>query len=120
MKNSLRALLAFTTLAVFGSAVPAFGSDSEPLHVSVPFAFKAGKTLLPAGDYSVYSDDSRVIMIKGTHGSAILLGSAGPEGPGDKSSVSFEHDGTGYCLKTVHSWGKMSSTRVLDAPGADK
>lgn len=120
MKNTLRTLLAFTSIAFIGTAVPAFASDSEPLHVSVPFAFKAGKTMLPAGDYTVSSDDSRVIMIKGNKGSAILLGSAGAEGTGEKSGVSFERDASGYCLKSVFSAGKTASTRVLDAPsGSD-
>jgi len=106
MKNTLRALLAFTTITVFGAAVPAFAADSEPIHVSVPFAFKAGKTTLPAGDYTVYSDDSRIIMIKGAHGSAILLGSAGADVPTDKAGVSFEKDANGYCLKSIYSLGK--------------
>jgi hypothetical protein len=114
MKKALRALFAFTTLAVFATLVPAFAADTEPMHVNVPFAFKAGKTTLPAGQYTVYSDESRVIMIKGTHGSAILLGTAGADSAGDKSGVSFERDATGYCLKTIHNWGKMSSTRVLE------
>ena len=106
MKNTLRALLAFTTIAVFGAAVPAFASDSEPLHVSVPFAFKAGKTTLPAGDYTVYSEGSRIIMIKGARGSAMLLGSANVDAPADKSGVSFEKDASGYCLRSVFSLGK--------------
>lgn len=115
MKNSLRALLAFTTFAVFTTAIPAFAIDSEPLHVSVPFAFKAGKTTLPAGDYTVYSDDSRVIMIKGSRGSAILLGTAGSETLGDRSGVSFEKNTTGYCLKSVYNMGKLSLTNVLQS-----
>lgn len=114
MKTSFRALLALTTLAVTGAVSPAFASDGEPLHVTVPFAFKAGKTLLPAGDYTVYSDDSRVVIVKGAHGSAILLGSAGPDVAGDKSGVSFERDSTGYCLKSIHSYGKVSSTVLME------
>jgi hypothetical protein len=119
MKNSLRALLALTTISVFAGVVPAFAADMDPLHVSVPFAFKAGRTVLPAGDYTVYSDDSRIIMIRGARGGAILLGSAGSAVAGDKSGVSFEREGADYILRSVHSWGKTSSTRVADLAGAE-
>jgi hypothetical protein len=114
MKKTLRALLAFTTISFLAGAVPAFAADMDPLHVSVPFAFKAGKTVLPAGDYTVYSDDSRIIMIRGARGGAILLGSAGSALAGGKSGVSFEREGGDYILRAVQSWGKTSSTRVAD------
>jgi hypothetical protein len=120
MKKSFRALLAFTTISLAVGVAPAFASDTDPLHVSVPFAFKAGKTVLPAGDYTVYSDDSRIIMIRGAHGGAILLGSAGSAVAGDKSAVSFEREGADYILKSVQSWGKTSSTRVLDVTGTEE
>lgn len=106
MKNTLRTLLAFSTLAVAGTALPAWAGDSDPMHVSVPFAFRAGKTMLPAGDYTVSSDDSRVVMIRGTGGNAILLALSNTDADTTKSGVSFERDAGGYCLRSVHSWGK--------------
>lgn len=117
MKNTFRALLASTSLAVCGlavsaTAVPAFASDNEPMRVKVPFAFRAGKTLLPAGEYSVYSEDSSIIMIKGASGSAILLGSPLSVAPSDKIGISFDRDTDGYCLRSVHAWGKPVSTRI--------
>lgn len=111
MKTTLRALPAFTAISIFGAAVPAFAGDSEPLHVTVPFAFKAGSTTLPAGSYTVYSEGSHVIMIKGAGGNAIVLGQAGADVPTDKSGVSFEKDGADYCLKAVYSLGKGIDTR---------
>ena len=121
MKNTFRALLASASIAVlFGAAIPAAASDSEPMHVSVPFAFKAGKTMLPAGDYAVYSADSNVIMIKGLGGNAILLGAPGADAVIDKAGISFERDGDNYCLKSVHAWGKTSSTRLAGASGAEE
>lgn len=123
MKNTLRTLLASTSLAVFGlvtfgAAVPAFASDNEPLHVTVPFAFRAGKTLLPAGEYFVYTEASNVIMIKGTRGSAILLSSPSSVAASDKVGISFDRDGDDYCLRSVHAWGKPVSSRIVEPPVA--
>lgn len=130
MKNTFRTLLASTSIsvpglamlgfAILGGALPATANDGEPLHVKVPFAFRAGKTTLPAGEYAVYSEDSNIIMIKGTGGNAILLGSATEDVAPDKSGISFERDANGYCLKSVHVWGKSAATRIADGPVIEK
>lgn len=123
MKNTFRTLLASSPLAVLGltllgGALPAMANDGEPLHVKVPFSFRAGKTMLPAGEYAVYSEESNIIMIKGAGGNAILLGSATNDSAPDKAGISFERDATGYCLKSVHVWGKSAATRIADGPVA--
>jgi len=110
MTNKLRTLLAFSAIAVFGAALPAVAADPDPMHVTVPFAFTAGKTTLPAGSYVVTEEDSGVIMIKGNKGTAILLGTAGGDISTDKASISFERNDKGYYLKSVHGWGKISSS----------
>jgi hypothetical protein len=110
MKNTLRTLLAFSTFALGAAVVPAFAGDSEPMRVTVPFAFMAGKTALPAGEYLVTEEDSGVITIKGDRGTAILLGIAGTEANPDKASISFERNEKGYFLKSVHGWGRISSS----------
>ncbi len=117
MKTTFRTFFASSliALATFGGASSALASDTEPLHVSVPFSFRAGKTMLPAGDYSVYSENSNVIMIKGAQGSAIVLGLSSTEGVSDKAGVSFDRDAAGYCLRSVHVFGKTASTRIVDS-----
>ena len=110
MTNKLRALFAFSAIAVTGAALPAFAADTDPLHVNVPFAFKAGKTTLPAGEYVVSEEDSGVIIIKGNKGSAMVLGISGTENNSEKSGMSFERNDKGYVLKSVHGWGRITSS----------
>lgn len=119
MTNKLRTLLAFSAIAVAGAALPAFASDVDPLRVSVPFEFKAGKTTLPAGEYVVMEEDSGVILIKGNRGTAILLGTAGSDAGTEKASVSFERNDKGYFLKSVHGWGRISSS-ILPISDSEK
>ena len=118
--TKLRSLIAFSAIAVASAVVPAFGSEADPLHVSVPFAFKAGTTTLPAGDYTIAEENSGVIMIKGTHGNAIVLSWAGAENNSDKAGVSFARNERGYVLKSVHAWGRMSSSILPVAPSQEK
>jgi hypothetical protein len=120
MTNKLRTLLAFSTIAVATSVVPAFCAEMDPMHITVPFAFKAGKTTLPAGDYVVMEENSGVIVIKGNRGNAILLSSAGPDTTADKAGVSFARNDQGYVLKSVHAWGRISSSILPVAPVQEK
>jgi hypothetical protein len=110
MTNKLRALFAFSAIAVTGAALPAFAADTDPIHVTVPFAFKAGKASLPAGEYVVIEEDSGVIIIKGNKGSAMVLGMSGAENTSEKAGMSFERNEKGYVLKTVHGWGRITSS----------
>ena len=112
MKTAIRTLLAFSTTLVFGAATMAFAADTDPLRINVPFAFKAGKANLPAGEYMVYEDDSKVITLKGTHGSAIVLGVPTSEADTSRASVTFDHTSEGYVLKCVHTWGKSVSSLI--------
>lgn len=120
MKTTLRTLLAFSTLALSFAAVPAFAGDSEPLRVTVPFAFKAGKTMLPAGDYTISNEDSRVVMIKGSAGSAIVLTIANTDADGTKPGLSFDKDESGYCLRSIQAWGKGTSTLLSTGDASGK
>jgi hypothetical protein len=101
--------MTFSALAVSAAALPAFGGELEPIRVSVPFAFTAGKASLPAGDYTVSENDSHVFMIRGTKGSIILLGTPGSDTDDDRSALSFERTDKGYLLRTVRSSGHAAS-----------
>lgn len=113
MTNKLRTLLAFSAIGISTAVSPAVASEFEPLHVTVPFAFTAGKASLPAGDYTVLETSSHTIMIRGSHGSAIVLGSAGDEGESDRNSLGFRHTQKGYYLQTVRTNGRPSSVLRL-------
>ena len=120
MTNKLCSILAVSSLAVTAAVMPAFGADTDSMHISVPFAFKAGKTSLPAGDYVIVGENSGIIMIKGNGGNAILLSSSGPDLTYDKAGVSFTRGEQGYVLTSVHAWGKISSSILPVTTGQEK
>jgi hypothetical protein len=72
------------------------------MRVSVPFALMAGKTNLPAGDYTVSEEMTHVDTLKGTHGSAVLLASPGRNATKQGSAWNIG--------SAVHGWGQPSST----------
>jgi hypothetical protein len=117
MNKTLRMSLAFSTIAFAGASLPAFAGEAGPMRVSVPFEFKAGKTSLPAGEYVVTEEDSGIILIKGSGGSAMLLGYSGSDADPDKATISFERNDKGYVLRSVHPWGRISSS-VLPVPAS--
>jgi len=109
MTNKLRTLTAFSALSLSLAAVPAFGGELESLHVTVPFAFTAGKTSLPAGEYTVSENDAHLLTIRGEKGSILILGTPGTEAEEDKYALSFQHTDKGYALTAVHSADKAAS-----------
>ena len=108
MNKQLRTLMAFFAIGT-AAAAPGFCSELEALRVSVPFAFRAGQTSLPAGDYTVLTGNSHVVMIRGSHGSAILLATAGEDSGAERSALSFQRSDNGYYLKSVRSFGRPAS-----------
>ena len=117
MFKNFRTILAVSALAITGATFTAFAAEADPMHVSVPFSFMAGKTSLPAGDYVISEDNSGIVMIKGTHGNAILLSTSGTDAGSEKAGVSFARNEQGYVLKSVHAWGKISSSILPIAAG---
>jgi hypothetical protein len=119
MNNQLRTLLAFSAIGISTAASSAFGSEFQPLHVTVPFAFVAGRTSLPAGDYTVSETGAHAVMIRGSRASAIVLGSAGGEAESDRSSLGFQRTEKGIYLKTVRTAGRPISV-LWFAPETEK
>ena len=119
MTNKLRTLLAFSALTIAGTALPAFAGDTDPMHVNVPFAFRAGRTTLPAGEYVVVEEDSGIILIRGSGGNAMLLSTAGPDDTTGKAGISFERSEKGFVLKSIHGWERISSS-ILPITAGDK
>jgi hypothetical protein len=93
---------------VSAAALPALANDLEPLRVNVPFAFTAGTTNLPAGEYSIYEEDSGMIKIRGERGSVFILSTAGNDPDTDKTGLTFQHTEKGYFLNGIHEHGKTS------------
>ncbi|MDP9169583.1 MAG: hypothetical protein M3N54_03100 [Acidobacteriota bacterium] len=119
MNKQLRTLLAFSAIGISTAALPAYCGEFEAIHVTVPFAFVAGTTTLPAGDYTVTETGAHAVLIHGNHASAIVLASAGEESEGDATSLGFQRTQKGVYLKTVRSAGRPVSVLLL-APEIEK
>ena len=118
MTNKLTTLLAFSAVGMSLAALPAFGSDLTPLHVTVPFAFTAGKTAMPAGQYTVYESDTHVITIRGAKSAIMVLSSPGTESDNEPNALGFERSGNGFALRTVRATGRPSS--ILSPANGEK
>jgi hypothetical protein len=112
MNKKLMTLMAFCALGVTTTAVPAIGGSMETFRVTVPFAFMAGATNMPAGDYTVLEGESHVVMLRGNRRSAMLLATAGNEGDSYKTALTFRHTDRGYFLQTVCAGGSANLLRV--------
>ena len=91
---------------------------SPPLGRPTSVRSEAGKTNLPAGDYTVYENESHLLTIRGEKGSILILGTPGSEAEEDKCALSFQHTDKGYTLKSVHSAGKSAS--IIPAARAER
>jgi hypothetical protein len=108
MTNKLRTLLAFSAIGMSFAALPAFGG--EALKVTVPFAFQAGKTAMPAGEYTVYENEAHLVLIRGTKASVMVLGTAGSESQSGHSALGFQRTSKGgFLLRSVQAAGQPSS-----------
>src|SRR5580704_10649139 len=104
MTNKLTTLLAFSAIGMSLAAMPAFGGDLTPLHVNVPFAFTAGKTAMPAGEYTVVETDTHLVTIRGAKSAVMVLASAGNESD-ETNALGFERTSKGFSLRTVRAAG---------------
>ena len=107
MNTKLRTLIASSTLGLSVAASPVFAGELEPLRVTVPFAFTAGKASFPAGDYTVYENDAHLLTIRGVK-TAMILGTPGADVEDDRNTLSFERTEKGYALKAVRAAGKSA------------
>jgi len=120
MKNVLLRMTGMLALAllVTTQAVRAQG----PVLANIPFAFTAGDTVLPAGEYRVdkVEGGSSVLLIRCTEGKpAIMVPTlpAASHGPQDKTKLIFHRYGNRYFLAQVWSAG---SSRGRELPKSAK
>jgi len=93
-------------LAACSSAV--FASETRVATVRVPFAFKAGAEVMPAGDYDITKSDQSVLFLR-TKGKsvAVLPMGAATAGYGMSNSVRFERiDGQPVLTEVFVSGGQ--------------
>lgn len=99
MRCKLGTVLAGLLLLVV--AAPAF-AQVETMQVNVPFAFTAGKKVLPAGRYTVTTNDLGTYLLKGQHaGAAVLTDQVNSPAVSHEASLVFVKDGEHYSLAQI-------------------
>ncbi len=99
MKKSIYSVIAFAVLAA-----SAFAAQSGELDVKVPFAFRAGSSNLPAGNYRVTETSPGVVLIRGEKGSVFIPRAAVVLGTSEsgKTTIKFNRAGDVYVLQSVN------------------
>ena len=90
--------------------------NNQQLRFHVPFAFNAGNSVLPAGDYRVTivnpSSDHSVLRITSSDGKSTMIRTVDIEGwAAPKAKLSFRHYGDRYFLAQV--WMAGESTGLV-------
>ena len=97
----------------------------ELVVVTVPFAFTAGNTQLPAGTYTVRSieDDPSVLAIESQDGRqnkiVLTLASITPDAPAKDELVFAKRDGQYFLARIVQSDGNEYDVVPLGSPDRD-
>ncbi len=110
--------MAFSAIGLSGAALPAFGGELQPLRVNVPFTFTAGKTTLPAGEYTVTENESHIVTLRGEKLSVLLLSMQGSDPQNEKNALDFERTSKGFELRAIRAAGRPMS--VLPSPAGEK
>ena len=90
-------------LAVVLAAMTANAQNPTRARVTVPFAFSAAGTTLPAGEYRISFDETdRVVTLSGEGTNAIvLLSTSADELKDPRTFLRFEHVGSQFFLQQV-------------------
>ena len=101
-----------------------YAQGSERLHANVPFDFKVGQAVLPAGSYDVTYDatESGVLTIRsadGRHTAVALTEGVSTGSPKKDATLVFDRQGSGYALAQVFGPGEDTGLEVVGTPAAD-
>lgn len=104
-------------LALAFLAAAQFVRAQEPVLANIPFAFVAGNTPLPAGEYRVQkvSDGSPALLIRCTEGDPAIMVMTHPasvNAPQQKSKLIFRRYDNRYFLVQVWSAGSPSGREL--------
>lgn len=101
-----------------------YAQGSERLHVNVPFEFKVGQAVLPAGSYDLTYDatESGVLFVRsqdGRHTAVALTEGVSTANPQKDPTLVFDRQGSGYTLARVFGPGDDTGLEVVGTPAAD-
>lgn len=101
-----------------------YAQGSERLHANVPFDFKVGQAVLPAGSYDMTYDatESGVLTVRSEDGrhTAVALTEGVSAGNAKKDAILvFDRQGSGYTLARLFGPGENTGLEVVGTPAAD-
>jgi hypothetical protein len=112
MKTYMSRVIGITSLAAIAIVAPArANAQSVETTANVPFAFVAGDTSLPRGQYRMATlpGHTDALMIRGLqHGAIILSQPAGSSRADNTPRLVFDRFGEQYFLRELHLAGNVS------------
>jgi hypothetical protein len=89
-------------------------AQTMDMRATIPFAFRAGETAMPAGDYTIRHSASVLVLHKEGGGPSVLLltnAASRPNPPAD-SQLTFGRYGERYFLSSVWSQGSAAGCEI--------
>jgi hypothetical protein len=124
MTRAFPVIMALGGFALLGP-VSAQAQYPEELRASVPFAFKAGRALLPAGEYELRFDEvsrTGALVVRSHDGrqASIMLAEKAevPKATRSEAVLVFAKVGDGYVLSEVLDAGDGFGVEILGSPHA--
>jgi hypothetical protein len=120
-----RFTIAAALAGLVGSGAGAvYAQSSERLNVNVPFDFKVGRAVLPAGSYDLTYDATEpgVLTVRsedGRHSAVALTEGVTTGNPKKEATLVFGRQGSGYTLSRVFGPGEDTGLEVVGTPAAD-
>ena len=126
MKKLSHMLMMISLVTLCASAAAAQTSGPQRVVAQVPFAFSAGRTVLPAGKYTISvvnpSSDRTVLQIRSVDGraSAMILTNTVSGSPADNAKLVFERYDNLYIFTTAQMAGASTSFSALHSKAEHK
>jgi hypothetical protein len=122
MKRQAIMLLTTFSLLVMLTATTVNGQSDMRLKANIPFEFSIGKTMLPAGEYTISYSAQGFLIIQSEDrrvSQAFMTLSTQANTARDKSSLVFNQYGDQYFLSTIWTAGDYIG-QVLRKPQAER
>jgi hypothetical protein len=90
-------------------------AQTMDLRATIPFAFRAGETMMPAGEYTIRHSASTLVLHKEGGGPSVLLltnAASRPNPPAD-SRLDFSRYGERYFLSKLWIQGSQAGREIL-------
>lgn len=107
--------------AALATSVQAQSGNSKRIVANIPFTFNVGKTILPAGKYTITvlnpTSDRRILQIRSTNGrsSAITMTTGVIGDVSENSKLVFERDDDRYYFAQAQMAGDSTSLAAVRA-----